>query len=84
MINLSVVSLTVVAESVVVLSLSEHIQRVNSRCRLCGARTKRLVKNKNIRIKLCAHYASDIYVFHNVNVLEDQEGKHSKTMCVKC
>ena len=71
-------------ESVVVHSLSEHLQRVNSLCRLCGARTKRRMKDKNIAMKSCAQYASAIYVFHNVNVLEDQEGKHSTTMCVKC
>ena len=65
-------------------SLSENLQRVNALCRLCGEKARRRVKDKNSSITFCAAYANDIFMFHNLNILDDKDVKHSKIMCSKC
>ena len=65
-------------------SLSEHLQRVNALCRLCGEKARRRVKDKDSSIKFCTAYANDVSMFHNLNILDDKDGKHSKILCSKC
>lgn len=64
--------------------IDEHINRVNSLCRLCSERTSRQVKDKYIPLKLCSIYAKDISQVYGIDVSKDEAGKHSIHFCVRC
>lgn len=64
-------------------SFPRHLEAVNSLCRLCGRRSRRAVKDKNKPVYLCTKYTS-FFSCYNIDVLNDQEGKHSKTICFMC
>ena len=63
--------------------LTDHVDCVNALCRLCGQKPKR-EKGRNRKDILCAAFVSEIQTVYNVNVLDDEDGKHSKLMCVVC
>ena len=65
-------------------SLSEHTFRLHSLCRLCGERVKRKVKDKFVTPKLYAKYVKDILSCFEVDVQEDSEHKHPRSVCQKC
>ena len=65
-------------------SLSEHTFHLHSLCRLCGERVKRKVKDKFLTTKLCAKYVKDILSCFEVDVQEDSEHKHPRSVCQKC
>lgn len=65
-------------------SLSKHVQDLNSLCRLCGKRSKRWVKDRKKQVTTCLSVASDLAKFYQLNVSEDRDGVHSKTVCVRC
>ena len=65
-------------------SLSEHTFHLHSLCRLCGERVKRKVKDKFETPKLSAKYVIDILSCFEVDVQEDSENKHPRSVCQKC
>ena len=65
-------------------SLSEHTFCLHSLCRFCGERGKRKVKDKFVTPKLCAKYVKDILSCFDVDVQEDSEHRHPRSVCQKC
>ena len=64
--------------------MSEHTFRLHSLCRLCGERVKRKLKDKFVTPKLYAKYVKDILSCFEVDVQEDSEHKHPRSVCQKC
>ncbi|KAK7461612.1 hypothetical protein BaRGS_00038619 [Batillaria attramentaria] len=62
---------------------STHTDKLNALCRLCGDRvTGKKVKDSNV--KLCTSFSAHILHFYGLNLAEDIENKHSKSLCLKC
>ena len=65
----------------VIHSRDSHNQKLNQLCRVCGERA-RDSKGK-FTPKLCENYAETLLCF-NLNVNNDTDGIHPKTMCKTC
>ncbi len=68
-------------------SFSIHLERVEKLCRICGERSFKNQSRKPLkgeRIILCEKYAKDILLYFRINIINDIEGIHSKSMCVRC
>ena len=58
------------------------MEKLNLLCRVCGERSKESkVKSQP---KQCESYSQLLAKYHNINVNEDIDGVHSKTLCRKC
>ena len=63
-------------------SRTSHVEKLNLLCRFCGERSKDWkLKRQPV---LCENYADDIAKVYNINVKNDSDGVHSKTMCRNC
>ena len=63
---------------------SEHQNRLNALCRLCGGKTKREKDARRRPEVLCSEFSSLLSQNKIVDILSDIYGKHSKQMCHKC
>ena len=61
-------------ETVFVHLLTEHLERLNNLCRLCGERVKRKEKDSYKNIKLCANYVHELSLYRDI--AEDEDRKH--------
>ena len=74
----SLISLSVITMQTIH-SLTEHTFRLNSLCRLCGERAKRVTRDKNKVTCFCGDFAKDILEHHDVDISKDEDGSHPKT-----
>ena len=63
-------------------SRTSHDEKLNLLCRICGGRSKEW-KQKSQPF-LCENYADTISKAYNINIENDEDGVHSKTLCRKC
>ena len=63
-------------------SLSEHISRLAKLCRICAQRINR--RNKDRHSPICINYFKELVVLHDIDVSQDDEYTHPKTMCTRC
>ena len=63
-------------------SRDTHFQKLHLLCRICGERSKD--SRGKCTPKLCENYAETLQKYYNLNINNDIEGIHSKTLCNKC
>ena len=71
----------------------DHLLYLNKLCRICCERSFRNQRNKKTKGKqakkyerhiLCASHKKDILLYFRINIDNDEEGTHSKSLCNKC
>ena len=68
-------------------SFSIHLERLEKLCRICGERCVKDQTHKPLKSErsiLCEKYTKDILLYFRINITNDSDGAHSKSMCVRC
>ena len=58
-----------------------HAERLHLLCRVCGGRSKRCIE---LLVKSCKLVATELMVFHGIDITQDKTNYHSQTLCTKC
>ena len=66
-------------------TLNDHIQALDSLCRICGKTNYSLKQKKgSILPKLCETISDEIFIACRLNTKNDKANKHSRFICCNC